>query len=381
MNKFTGAFALSCMAAAVVVSGAAQAQSSVTLYGLVDVSMRHESDVLAGKSRLSETSGMLNTSRWGLRGTEDVGGGVAVNFQLEVGVSPDTGTQAESASLFDRKATVGISGAWGKLDVGRNSTFGWEYTPVYDPLGGALATPAPTSHSSGKAALLVNGFMFVTNNPYNNTKLRDNNVKYVYTGAGGFVAGVDYSFGETAGSGAKKSGRQAMLGYMKNDVNVVAAYDELRDAANLRQKVITVGGNYRVAPAFKATLAYSRLTADAAFAPASNAVTGALSNYSAPFGVTAGGDIKFQVTGAGLEYTVFPAMTLTGALYNTRVTGSGIAGNDYRTYALLAKYALSKRTTLYAALDHEHATTNGGLATVSGKATNSGATLGVQLRY
>lgn len=67
-----------------------------------------------------------------MRGTEDLGADLKAHFQLEGGINPDTGTQSESLSLFDRRALIWLSGSWGKLDIGRTPTFGWDYTPVYD---------------------------------------------------------------------------------------------------------------------------------------------------------------------------------------------------------------------------------------------------------
>jgi predicted porin len=359
----------------------AHAQSTVSMYGILDVALRHDADVAAGKPKLAELGGMVNTSRWGFRGSEDLGNGLSANFKLEGGINPDTGTQNESAVLFDRRATVGLSGKWGRLDVGRDMTFGWEFTPVYDPLGGALATPTPTSHASGKASLLVNGFMFVTNNPYNDAKLRDNNVKYEYTASNGLLVGLDYSFGETPGDPSKKSGRQAALGYMKNDINVISSYDQLRDANDREQTVSVVGGNFKATNLLKFTLGYAVMRADALFAPTSNVVTGPIANYSSTFGVAANGKIKVATSAGGFDYLIAPRLALIGAVYNTRVSGDGIAANDYNTYALLTKYILSKRTFLYAALDHETATTHGGLATVSGASTNNGITMGIQTRF
>ena len=360
---------------------AAHADTSVSLYGIVDVAVRRDSDLAPGKSKVAEVSGMVNTSRWGVRGTEDLGGDLKANFRLEGGISPDTGAQSEPLSLFDRRATVGLSGNWGRLDVGRDMTFGWEFTPVYDPLGGALATPTPTSHAPGRAALLVNGFMFVTNNPYNDAKQRDNNVKYEYTAKNGVLIGLDYSFGETTGDPSRKSGRQAALGYMKNDINVIASFDQLRDANDRQQRVVVVGGNFKATSALKVTLGYAAMTADALFAPTSNVVTGAIANYTTPFGVAANGKIKVATTAAGLDYRVLPQLSLIPAVYRTRVTGDGIPGNDYNTYVLLSKYTLSKQTFLYAALDHETATVNGGLMTVSGERTNTALTVGIQTRF
>lgn len=360
---------------------AAHAETTVSVYGIVDVAVRRDSDLAAGKSRIAEVSGMVNTSRWGFRGSEDLGNGLKANFRLEGGFNPDTGTQSESASLFDRRATVGLSGKWGRLDVGRDMTFGWEFTPVYDPLGGALATPTPTSHAPGKASLLVNGFMFVTNNPYNDAKLRDNNVKYEVTASNGLLFGLDYSFGETAGDTSKKSGRQIALGYMKDDINVITSYDKLRDANDRQQRIVVVGGNVRAASALKVTLGYAAMTADALFAATSNAVSGAIANYTSPFGVAANGKIKVATSAGGVDCSLTPRVSLIGAVYNTRVSGDGIPANDYNTYAVLSKYMLSKRTFLYAAIDHETATVKGGLPTVSGKRSNTGITAGIQTRF
>jgi predicted porin len=168
---------------------------------------------------------------------------------------------------------------------------------------------------------------------------------------------------------------------MKDRVNVIASYDVLRDANDRRQRVVVLGGNVKAMERLKVTLGYAAMTADAAFAATSNVVTGAIPNYSSTFGVAANGSIKVATTAGGVDWQATPRLSLIGAVYNTRVSGDGIPANNYNTYALLAKYALSKRTFLYGAIDHETATTHGGLATVSGKDTNTGITAGIQTRF
>lgn len=108
------------------VAGAAHAQSSVNLYGLVDV--------FVGKSTVKNTtgavvtntdagtslsSGGLNGSRWGLRGSEDLGGGLKATFQVESGFNADTGTSADAGRLFNRTSKVGLSGGFGSVEFGR----------------------------------------------------------------------------------------------------------------------------------------------------------------------------------------------------------------------------------------------------------------------
>lgn len=98
--------ALSLLAAA----GTAQTQSSVTLYGIVDAAARYSSglDAAYNGSAISHfvvNSGINNTSRFGLRGVEDLGGGLKAVFNLESGINVDTGAQANATKLFDSAAT------------------------------------------------------------------------------------------------------------------------------------------------------------------------------------------------------------------------------------------------------------------------------------
>ena len=95
--------------------GAASAQSSVNLYGVADVWI--------GKTKNGDAtlgSGGLAQSRIGFKGTEDLGGGLKANFQLEQGISLDTGANIEAGSSFSRQANVGLSGGFGTVKLGRS---------------------------------------------------------------------------------------------------------------------------------------------------------------------------------------------------------------------------------------------------------------------
>ena len=107
-------------------AGVAQAQSSVTLYGVVDANVEyvnHEQNVTAAGvaipgssgSRLAMQAGGLSSNRWGLRGVEDIGGGLKGLFVLESGFGMDTGTLQQGGRLFGRQAFVGLQGNWGKI--------------------------------------------------------------------------------------------------------------------------------------------------------------------------------------------------------------------------------------------------------------------------
>ena len=115
------------------VAGAAQAQSAVTIYGIVDTGVTYTNKVLlpstttrATGSKFSVDSGMLSGSRLGFKGTEDLGGGLKALFQLEMGFKNDTGTidgsnngVANTNTLFRRLSVVGLSGNFGSILLGR----------------------------------------------------------------------------------------------------------------------------------------------------------------------------------------------------------------------------------------------------------------------
>lgn len=112
-------------------TSSAFAQSSVTLYGLVDEAIRYQTNAgPGGKDQVSMTSGPETHSRWGLKGSEDLGDGWSAVFHLENGFEAFDGQLHVPNTLFSRQAYVGLSNdKWGSL------TFGRQYAPAYDTLG------------------------------------------------------------------------------------------------------------------------------------------------------------------------------------------------------------------------------------------------------
>jgi len=127
--------------AALAVAGVASAQSSVTLFGIVDASVSGTSTKFVDGSKASSTrldNSGYNSSRIGFRGTEDLGGGLAASFWLEAALGNDSGTAGSTsttAQLFNRRSTVSLSGGFGEIRLGRDykPTF-WNNT-VFDPFG------------------------------------------------------------------------------------------------------------------------------------------------------------------------------------------------------------------------------------------------------
>lgn len=103
--------------AAIAASSAAFAQSSVSLYGVVDASLESVKGSDTTVSRVSSDN--LATSRLGFKGTEDLGGGLKAKFVLETDLKSDTGAQGNSARFFERAAWAGLAGGFGELRLGR----------------------------------------------------------------------------------------------------------------------------------------------------------------------------------------------------------------------------------------------------------------------
>ena len=122
--------------------------TDVTLYGVVDLGLRNGSGLTAsnaptaGSSR-SLGSGIHTTSRWGLRGSEDLGDGAKALFNLESGLNADTGAPANATKYFDRASWVGLQGSWGTLALGRQTTTLADAISPVDPLAMRFASFNP----------------------------------------------------------------------------------------------------------------------------------------------------------------------------------------------------------------------------------------------
>ena len=171
--------------ATLAASGTTFAQSSVTLYGVADAALEHvkagqntpPSPATAVKNATRLTSGQWQGSRWGLRGTEDLGGGLKAVFVLESGFNIDNGTSGQGGALFGRQAFVGLGGGFGTLRLGR------QYTPT-DEVAGLVGTKTYD-------VLSVAGIMGVANNDRLN-----NTITYVSPSFSGLEVQVQYSLGD-----------------------------------------------------------------------------------------------------------------------------------------------------------------------------------------
>lgn len=206
-------------------AGTTFAQSNVTIYGVVDVGIAHENNGAAAGSVIRMDTGNLNGSRLGFKGTEDLGGGLSANFQLENGFSPDTGTLGQGGLLFGRHAWVGLSGGFGTIKLGRQVLPVYDNADIFDPFQDALA---------GDTARMFN---------YSGNRV-DNSLSYGYA-ANGFKGQIVYGVGEVAGNASAKRTLAGFGSYANGPVQAVLTYTGINDASgNDTAKTTLLGGNY-----------------------------------------------------------------------------------------------------------------------------------------
>jgi predicted porin len=312
-------------------AGIASAQTSVTIYGIVDAGIVNERGGPQG-SVTKLGSGIQSGSRLGFRGKEDLGGGLAANFVLESGIRVDTGQsdqpsrfvngQPESSGpTFGRQAYVGLSGRWGAVTLGR------QYTPHYlaiidvDPFQAGLA---------GDAA----NFM--------STTLRMNNtIKYTTPTWSGFLGELAYGFGEVPGNNTANRQVGAAVGYTNGPLLVKLAYNGLDDPLGVdRMKNTLLMGKW-----------------DFGRAAASLGV-----NVTKGLGII---DTRDYIVGVSAP---FGASTFLASYI--RKNDRSALDRSANQWALGYTYAMSKRTNLYTS--YGHITNHNGATYTVGNATDPG---------
>jgi predicted porin len=313
--------------AAMLAAGAAHAQSNVQVYGLLDVGVdvaNHATPTGGTLSRVS--SGGMNTSRWGLRGSEDLGGGLKAVFQLEGGILMDTG--ASDGALFRRQANVGLEGKFGRVVLGRSFTSVYDTVIRFDPMGFApFYSWATSSNASGTSKYgMTTGF--------------DNMIKYSGS-TGGFRYGASYGFGEQSPGSHADSAKYALAtSYESEGLGLMATYERVNGnnlvATGNRDETTAIhaGGYYETGP-MKFWLAGR--------------------DYKLKAGKAATPDVKGTTYWTGMAYKLGQA-TVTGAIYYVDVKNVA-AGKDADPimYVLRYRYHASTRTDLYATLGYTKA--------------------------
>ncbi|WP_050476360.1 porin [Herbaspirillum rhizosphaerae] len=341
-------------------AGAAQAQSSVTIYGIVDTGITYTSKAAtpsstAGNintgSKFAVNSGVIQGSRIGFKGVEDLGGGLNAVFQLETGFNNDNGAlngqdSTTSNNLFRRKSVVGLAGGFGSVLLGRQTDFAdtiSAYTAVND-FGGVTS-------NSGSGLNRLQGTR------------TNNSISYTTNNLGGFTGNLMYGFGETAGKtsagqsfglgGKYDNGPlglginyyQSKQGPTPSDTSLIASSATLGtiNAGSSAAKVLNVVASYQFGPA-RVYGNYSRVKQDLNTA----AVTG-LTQATRLTGATLGLSKKADMYELGTAYSLTPSLKLLGSVQYTRADFDNLSGKGKLTqFNIGTDYWLSKRTDLYA---------------------------------
>lgn len=309
-------------ALAAVAATSAFAQSTVTLYGVVDQGYNTDKKTVAGvASKVTGLTSILSGSRFGFKGTEDLGGGLKANFVMEYSVAPDEKT----TSMDNRQSFVGLSGGFGTVNLGR------QYTQIHGVQGSFDANGNATA-----AGWLGGG---------TSTVRQSNAIVYTTPTFNGFSAAVELGHAEVAQtpSVVGNAGNTTAVGlnYANGPLTVKAAVESIKltkltytapgaAAADLSdalatRKASSIGASYDLG-----VVKLMAVTTTAKAGSAADAGKVTTNNYgvSAPVG----------------------AVTLNATVSNGKYIDSGAAAVKTSGYQVGANYSLSKRTTAYALL-------------------------------
>lgn len=320
-------------------SAGAFAQSSVTLFGSLDEGLNYTNNV-GGKHAFQMASIDLVTSRWGLKGTEDLGGGLHALFDLESGFNMESGQAAYGGRLFGYQSYVGLaSDSFGTLTVGR------QFDTVAD-------TIAPLTANGNWV-----GYLFshpIDNDNTDATFHASNSVKYTSTAWNGLTGTATYGFSNQPGGFAQNRMYGVGLKYTHDTLNVAAVYEDLSHPGTTgngalaaddtgfvagNQKIYGIGAGYGIGPA-TVNAVYTHVNLDD---PSASGYIGSLG--------TGTSSLKFDNIEANLQYNLTSALFVGGMYTYTRARFTGATGESsmhWNQVGLMAQYNLSKRTGVYA---------------------------------
>ena len=311
-----------------LLAGPATAQSSVAVFGLLDVGLVHESGGAAGASN-KLTSGVSNGSRLGIKGVEALGNGWAALFMLESGLQLDTGATGQGGVLFGRQSYAGLRSPAGTVTVGR------QYTPHFDTL--VLADPFSSGLTGDAKNLLPSSGDASTR--------MTNSVKLSSVSIGGWQGELAFAAGES-GAG-DRIGRQfgGAFGYAGGALNVRLGYHYRNtDTTTLRRgsaRNTLLAATYDLGM-FKAHLGYGI---------DKGVDSSALRNGGNPYGhvPAPSGSVDSRDVLLGLSRTAGLHTLMASIVRKDDKTGPN---QDARQVSLGHRYALSRRTDTYLSVTH-----------------------------
>lgn len=300
---------------------AAPTTSTVTVYGLLDAVARRAGNVsAAGDGVWTMDDGIFTGSRFGLRGSEDLGGGLRAVLTMESGFEPgsgaslqgttaaDYGQEAISPRFWGREIHVGLRGGWGGLTLGRQYTIAHQIAARFQAQGNAnnVALSVFSSHHIA----------------------RQDNVLRLDTKLGDVELQASRTFGEQAASSSANGSWAVGAGYTQGDVSLGAYLQQMKNRAGTEtRKIVGLGGNYKLNPTLTLFGGFMQRTAE-----------------------VSAQENKVWTLGANLE--LGSATTLSLQHFDDRQSGSAALDGSRKVTWVTANYRFSRRTDVYAVVDH-----------------------------
>lgn len=314
-------------AAVLAASGAAMAQSSVEIYGTVDLWVGSVKDTAVSNDRTTRlNSNGMDTSKLGFRGSEDLGGGLKANFNLEAEIGPDTGVGLNNG--FNRISWLGLSGGFGEVQFGKVwSAFDDAFFPLLN----------------NKAAI---GFIVAPGLGYNDRP--NNSLKYISPEFGGFSATASFSLGENGTATTGNSNISSLAGTYSMDALTLSA-------ATQTEKLLAGGPDKRTNSFFGGSYDFGVVS-----------VVGTYKRGEDTNGATETKSNEYQF---GVVAPLSDAMDVSFGYGRSQSKIAGVKQEKVDSFGGLLTYSLSKRTSLYAGFTRAKTTDQTVVGNPSTKAT------------
>jgi len=326
----------------------AHAENSVTLYGILDNGIAYIHNSGGHSSQWKMSAGNLSGNEWGLKGTEDLGGGLSAIFTLENSFDLNSGQLQNNGRLFGHQAFVGISSEkLGTLTLGR------QYDPVTD-----LVQPITADQYSGLFATPGD----VDN--YDSSVRLNNSVKWVSPVWSGVTAEAAYAFGGVAGSVGSGQSYSAALGYTAGPLSLAGGFLHVDNGnVNLSTRGTSSADSFfnssvNAAYASSRSINIARAGGQYVVGPVTAGAAYSYSEYSPDASSTFTKSQKYQNGSVFALWQVSPEFQAIAGYNYTKSSGDSSA--KYNQFNVGVDYLLSKRTDLYATAGYTHASGQNG---------------------
>ncbi|WP_167540903.1 porin [Paraburkholderia xenovorans] len=347
------------------ITGTAHAQSSVTLYGLIDEGVLYNTNAKGGH-QYAITNSTAQGDRWGLIGREDLGGGLQAIFRLENGFNIETGALEQGGAEFGRQAYVGFAGKFGQV------TFGRHYDPIVDSVSGYILAGSTHQGGAGQVGGVFSSHPGDMDNLDNSYRV-NNSIKYYSPVFDGFQSVALYSVGGVAGDYSRNQIWALSASYNSGSFSAGAAFEKINEPnfslfGNNPSSSAT-GNNMAATPVYSgyaSAKSQQIATAGASYAVGAFSIAAIYSNVRfSDLGSVGGGVLNpnnlsgtavFNTGELNVGYRITSSwMVGLGYTYTQGTSFDSLPAAKYKQINIGTDYILSKRTDLFAMCSYQRA--------------------------